>query len=101
MSRANRAGYSQLSGCGLNLLTKDELDQIHYATLEVLDETGLFVDNMEALEIYYSHGCKVDKEKKIVKIPPYIVEEAIRSAPSKVCLPAETLNMTSFWRAQG
>lgn len=84
MIRGNRAGYAQLSGCGLNLFTGDELDQIHYASLEVLDETGLFVDNVEAREIYYSNGCSVDKEKKIVKIPPYVVEEAIRSAPSKV-----------------
>ena len=86
MIRANSAGYAQLTGCGLNLFTKDELDQIHYGTLEVLEQAGLMILNDEALEIYYSHGCSVDKEKKIVKIPPYIVEEAIRSAPSKVLL---------------
>ncbi len=86
MIRANRAGYAQLSGCGLNLFTEDELDQIHYGTLEVLEQAGLMILNDEAQEIYYSHGCSVDKEKKIVKIPPYIVEEAIRSAPSSVLL---------------
>jgi len=86
MIRANRAGYAQISGCGLNLFTKDELDQIHRATLEVLEEAGLMVFSDEALEIYYSHGCKIDKEKKIVKIPSYLVEEAIRSAPSSVLL---------------
>jgi len=84
MIRGNRARYRQLAGCGLNLFTRDELDQIHYATLEVLEETGLFVDNAEAREIYYSHGCRVDNAKKIVRIPPYVVEEAIRSAPPKV-----------------
>jgi trimethylamine--corrinoid protein Co-methyltransferase len=86
MIRANRAGYAQLSGCGLNLFTRDELDQIHYGTLEVLEQAGLMVFSDEAQEIYYSHGCKVDREKKIVKIPPYLVEEAIKSAPSKILL---------------
>ena len=86
MIRATRAGYDQLSGCGLNLLTRDELDQIHYGTLEVLEQAGLKVFSEEALEIYYSHGCNVDKKNNIVKIPSYIVEEAIKSAPSKVVL---------------
>ena len=31
-------------------------------------------------------GARVDRATKIVKIPPYLVEEAIRSAPSKVIL---------------
>ena len=56
MIRADRAGYDQLSGCGLNLLTRDELDQIHYGTLEVLEQAGLIVFTDEAMEIYYSHG---------------------------------------------
>ena len=86
MIRGDRAGYAQLSGCGLNLFTDDELAELHRATLDVLADTGLMVLNDEALEIYYSHGCNIDKEKKIVKIPPYIVEEAIRSAPSSVLL---------------
>ena len=86
MIRANRAGYQQLSGCGLNILTDDELDELHRATLDVLENTGLLVATDEAQEIYYSHGCKVDKKKNIVKIPPYLVEEAIASAPSKVLL---------------
>jgi len=86
MIRGMRAGYDQLSGCGLSIFTKDELDQIHYGTLEVLEQAGLMVFSDEAQEIYYSHGCKVDKKKKIVKIPPHVVEKAIQSAPSKIVL---------------
>jgi len=86
MIRGDRAGYAQLSGCGLNLFTKDELDQIHYGTLEVLEEAGMLVFSDEAQEIYYSYGCNVDKKTNVVKMPPYIVEEAIRTAPSKILL---------------
>lgn len=86
MIRANRTEYAQLSGCGLHILTDDELDEIHRATLDVLEDTGLLVSTDEAQEIYYSHGCKVDKKTNIVKIPPFLVEEAIASAPSKILL---------------
>ena len=86
MIRGTRAPYNQLSGLGLNMFTDDELAELHRATLDVLQDAGLMVFNDEAQEILYSHGCKVDKETNIVKIPPYIVDEAIKSAPSTVLL---------------
>lgn len=86
MSKRNRAGYAQLSGCGLNLLTDDEVAELHRATLDVLENCGLRIYNDEAQEIFYSHGCRVDKETATVKIPSYLVEEAINSVPKKVTL---------------
>jgi len=86
MIRGIRAGYEQLSGLGLNMFTNDELAEIHRSTLDVLEDAGILVLNDEAQEIFYSHGCKVDKQTNIVKIPPYLVEEAIQSAPSQVLL---------------
>ena len=88
MIRGTRAPYSQLSGLGLNMFTDDELAELHRATLDVLDDAGIMVLTDEAQEIFYSHGCRVDKKTGIVKIPHYLVEEAIRSAPSKVLLAA-------------
>lgn len=90
MNRGIRAGYRQLLGCSLNLFSDDELDELHRAILEVLEEAGLIIFSDEAQEIFYSHGCQVDKKTKVVKIPPYLVEEAIRSAPSQVLLAGRT-----------
>ena len=86
MIRGIRASYRQLSGWCLNMFTDEELDELHRATLDVLEDGGIMVLNDEAQEIFYSHGCKVDKKTNIVKIPPYLVNEAINSAPSKVLL---------------
>lgn len=88
VNRGLRAGFPQLSGCSLKLFNRDECAEIHRGALEVLNEAGLMVLNKEAQEIYYSHGCEVDKKKSIVKMPPYLVEEAIASAPSEVLLAA-------------
>ena len=86
MRRNLHAGKRQSGGLSLNVFTREELDDIHFATLEVLEQTGLLIDNDEALEIFHGAGARVDKQKRIVKIPPFIVEDAIRSAPSKLFL---------------
>jgi trimethylamine--corrinoid protein Co-methyltransferase len=76
----------QNQGYSLNSFTDDELYKIHLATLAVLEKTGIFVETEEALNIFAGAGAEVDRKKKIVKIPPYVVDDAIRSAPSKIVL---------------
>ncbi len=80
------AGKNRSLGLSLNILNNEELAEIHSATLEVLEKTGVFVESDEALDFFEAGGAAVDRKSKIVKIPPYLVEESIRSAPSKVVL---------------
>jgi len=80
------AGKLQTGGLSLNIFTSEELDQIHSATLEVMERTGLLIGDKEAREILHGGGAIVDEKKETVKFPPYLVEDAIRSAPSKVYL---------------
>lgn len=68
------------------MFSDDELYSIHLATLEVLEKSGIKVESNEALEIFDAGGAIVDKNTHIVKIPPYLVEDAIHSAPSKIVL---------------
>lgn len=86
MKRNLHAGRRQSGGLGLKIFTDDELEEIHLATLEVLQNTGLFIEGEEALDILDGGGAVVDRNKKVVKFPPYLVEDAIRSAPSKLLL---------------
>lgn len=86
MKRNLHAGRQLGSGLSLNILTDDELQEIHYGTLEVLSETGVFVEDTAALECFEQGGAIVDPDTRRVKIPPHIVEDAIRSAPPKVVL---------------
>ena len=85
----------------LNNLTDDELNDIHQATLEVLEKTGLFIETDEALEVFDGAGAEIDRPNKIVKIPPRLVEDAIRSAPSKILLSDGTPNMIKCWKPAG
>jgi trimethylamine--corrinoid protein Co-methyltransferase len=86
LKRNLHAGKRQSGGLGLKIFTDDELYEIHLATLEVLQKTGLFIESEEALDILDGGGAIVDPKKKVVKFPPYLVEDAIRSAPAKILL---------------
>ncbi|MGZ4199215.1 MAG: trimethylamine methyltransferase family protein [Thermoleophilia bacterium] len=86
MKRNLFAGRPRSGGLSLNVFTESELEDIHLATLEVLERTGVFVEADEAIDLFADGGCLVDRESHIVRIPPYVVEDAIRSAPSKFVL---------------
>jgi len=70
----------------ITLLDRDEIYQIHLATLEILERTGTTVNSSRALKILTDAGAYVDPKTKIVKFPSYMVEEALRNAPKRVVL---------------
>jgi trimethylamine--corrinoid protein Co-methyltransferase len=86
MKRNLSAGKSQSGGFSVNVFNTDELNEIHLSTLEVLEKTGLFVEDEEAMAIFDGGGAFVDSKRKIVKIPPYLVEDSIHYAPAKIFL---------------
>ena len=83
MRRNIHAGKRQSGGFSLNIFSDDELYDIHLATLEVLEKTGIFVESEEALAVLDGGGAKIDKKTKVVRLPQYLVEDALRSAPAK------------------
>lgn len=88
MSRNLHAGFNRVDGFGVNVFSQDELEAIHLATLDVLQHVGVRVDSKEAQEIFSGGGAKVNPKTNIVKIPPYMVEDALRWAPSTLLLAA-------------
>lgn len=84
--RNQRASYMQKEGFSVDLFTREELEQIHLATLRVLRQTGIKIYNEEALNVFADGGCIVDRSTRIVRFPEYVVEECIRSAPSSVLM---------------
>lgn len=64
----------------LRFLSRDDLESIHNATLEVLENTGVSVKNDITRDLLGDSGCIL--EDKQIKIPSTVVEESIRKAPS-------------------
>lgn len=68
----------------LAVLSVEQIEQIHLATLEVLERTGVQIAHPRALEILHGAGARVEGNR--VHIPAWLVEDAIRTAPSRVVL---------------
>jgi trimethylamine--corrinoid protein Co-methyltransferase len=85
-TRTQKSSYVAKEGYSVDFVTTDEIKAIHQATLEVFRNTGVKYYNDEALAVLKDGGCNVDMSTGIVKIPEYVVEEAIKSAPSHVLL---------------
>lgn len=57
------------------LFAAKEVQQIHEASLEILENIGLLVNNAKARSIYADHGCRLDAGSMVVKFPRNIIEE--------------------------
>ena len=65
-----------------HLLSVEQIKKIHRATLELLESVGVRVMLPEAVEMLADADCRV-KDDNLGKIPNWMVEEAISSAPSQ------------------
>src|SRR5919205_3491809 len=57
------------------LLTQEQVQHVHDASLEILEEVGLLVRHGPARDLFRTHGCQVDSENNRVKFPRAIVEQ--------------------------
>jgi len=70
----------------LEILSKQDVQKIHEATLHIIENVGIRFPSKRALKIWEDAGADVDHEKKIVKVKPYLIEDALKQCP-----PAYTL----------
>jgi trimethylamine--corrinoid protein Co-methyltransferase len=57
------------------LLTNEQVQRTHAASLEILENVGLLVRSGKARALFARHGCKVDAETQIVTFPRAVVEK--------------------------
>lgn len=66
----------------LTILSEEEVEAIHRASLDVLESTGIRFESERALKLFEKNGCKVDYEERRVRFPSGLVEECLRQCPS-------------------
>ena len=67
------------------LLPSKKLEELHGASLHILEKTGVIVDAEEAFELLADAGASVSNGNRI-RIPSSLVEEALRSTPKNITL---------------
>jgi len=69
----------------LNLLPSEKIEQIHSASLELLERTGVEIHHPRALELLDDAGATI-ADDNLVKFPSHVVDEALSSAPERIVI---------------
>ncbi|GAJ20058.1 unnamed protein product, partial [marine sediment metagenome] len=94
------ANSIQYSSPQFRILSDKQMEELHFATLQILERTGVAFQCQEAIDILGNAGADVSNPNR-VKIPSYLVEQALRTAPKMITLytregePAIVLNGTT------
>ncbi len=68
----------------LTVLSEEQIKSLHEATLDILADTGVFVENPEAMDLLYQNGAKVKDNR--VYIPERLLNKALESVPNQIRL---------------
>jgi trimethylamine--corrinoid protein Co-methyltransferase len=74
-------GIFPLKGRTVEVLSKEEIHEVHQAVLKILKDPGIKIKHEEALEIFKRGGAEIDPEKQVAHIPSSLVEYALNHAP--------------------
>ncbi len=72
----------------LDVLSPEEVQRIHTATLDIIESVGVRFPSERALEIWAGNGAQVNRDTFVVKVPGHIIEEALKHAPPAYSLAA-------------
>jgi trimethylamine--corrinoid protein Co-methyltransferase len=72
----------------LEILSPEEMENIHRGALYILEKTGMRVEHDRALSLFADNDCQVDFQDRLVRIPSSLVEESLRKCPSNYVLKA-------------
>ena len=72
----------------VEILSADQVEAIHVASLRILDEIGMEVLGERALDALAAAGARVDRSTRMVRLDPGLVESLVAKAPSEFRLHA-------------
>jgi trimethylamine--corrinoid protein Co-methyltransferase len=70
----------------IQVLSKQEIDNIHVASLQLFENVGIKIDDEKARNLCQEYGAIVDKDSKRVKFPESMIKEQLRNVPSSFAL---------------
>lgn len=76
-----RIGFDTERKLRLKVMTREEEDAIHWASLNLLWKTGMKIYSKEALDVLRANGADVDHSSKLAKIPEHLVHEGLKRFP--------------------
>jgi len=70
----------------LEFLSRNDIERIHAASINVLETIGAQFLNAKALDYLEKYGCTIDRKRMTAKIPEAVVNEFVKKALSELPL---------------
>ena len=78
-----RSNYIHFGSPQFRILSDKQIEELHFATLQIMERIGILFECQEAIDILGEAGADVSDPGR-VKIPSYLVEQALNTAPKMV-----------------
>jgi trimethylamine--corrinoid protein Co-methyltransferase len=78
-----RSNYIHFGSPQFRLLSDKQIEELHFASLQIMERIGILFECQEAIDILGEAGADVSDPGRI-KIPSYLVEQALNTAPKMV-----------------
>jgi len=69
-----------------DVLSGSDLERIHEATLDILENVGIRFPSAKALDILERNGCTIDRSSEVARLPRKVVMEAVGRVPEQYLL---------------
>ncbi len=103
--RQRAFGQPRLRTSPTAVISGDELESIHHASLKILERTGMEILDPEARSLLAGVGADIDPASARVRMPRELIESLITTAPSRFTFharnPAHNLEIGDNWIAFG
>jgi trimethylamine--corrinoid protein Co-methyltransferase len=80
-----RTNYTGYVSPGFQALSADQMKELHFTSLEILERVGVRFYDQEALALMQRAGCQL-QDGNLLKIPSWLVERSLQSAPKRIML---------------
>ena len=78
----------------IDLISKDQVETIHHASLNILQDIGLRVDSAVALDLLARAGADVNVDNRMVRFDPGLVEGMLTGIPREFTIHARNSEKT-------
>ena len=79
------SNFTQIVAPVFKQVSDDQIQEIHFASLEILERTGVRMHLQEAIDLLKIAGAHVS-DGNLVRIPSHLTEKALVTAPKRVVL---------------
>ena len=73
-------------GVSFSIISDEDVERIHRASLDLLMEPGIYSESDLFLEIFSKGGAKVDRTARTIRVPEELVKWALQQAPKSFTL---------------